>query len=267
MIGQSTCTVALFCILCACASAKSLRGGRHQQRRLKISPDYQGTPYEANPIAIPGMLQVELFDKGGEGVGYHDIKDPAAKAKAPPNVIRQDSPIQINDEGPDVNGSEAVGQIGIGMGIGGEWLRYTIEATETATYRPIWRIATYDPKGGDNVVQTNLALGTGAEANPCTGDLPVAGGLDIKVNTGGYKTFKSYTSKDPITIPKGAHVLTVCLSDVVDFEMNYIDFEVVGEGGATEAPSAAPSIAPSVMPSAAPSDAPSAAPSAAPVAA
>eukprot|EP00611_Tribonema_gayanum_P028636 TRINITY_DN741_c0_g1_i3.p1 TRINITY_DN741_c0_g1~~TRINITY_DN741_c0_g1_i3.p1 ORF type:complete len:211 (-),score=17.51 TRINITY_DN741_c0_g1_i3:2568-3200(-) len=123
MIGQSTCTVALFCILCACASAKSLRGGRHQQRRLKISPDYQGTPYEANPIAIPGMLQVELFDKGGEGVGYHDIKDPAAKAKAPPNVIRQDSPIQINDEGPDVNGSEAVGQIGIGMGIGGEWLR------------------------------------------------------------------------------------------------------------------------------------------------
>ena len=30
------------------------------------------TPYTGTPIAIPGAFEAENFDKGGEGIAYHD---------------------------------------------------------------------------------------------------------------------------------------------------------------------------------------------------
>jgi len=33
---------------------------------------YSGTPYTGSPAAVPGTIQAEDFDNGGEGVGYHD---------------------------------------------------------------------------------------------------------------------------------------------------------------------------------------------------
>src|SRR5690242_7414693 len=34
--------------------------------------DGRAAPYGANPIAVPTTIQAEQFDRGGEGVGYHD---------------------------------------------------------------------------------------------------------------------------------------------------------------------------------------------------
>ncbi|KAG5185276.1 hypothetical protein JKP88DRAFT_348274 [Tribonema minus] len=259
MVGKSACTLAVFAMLAA-ASAKSLRGGYQTQRSLDVSPLYKGEPYKA--IEVPGVLEAEFFDVGGEGVTYHTVVVPVV---LPANVIRLNEDgakvtVQINDLSADVGGSEPAGAIGVGMGVTGEWQRYTITALQDGTYLPTWRIATFDPAGGVFPVETTLTIGTGAEADPCA--LPGAGGLDLAgINTGDYKTFMSYKSKDPITIPAGEHVLTMCYTNVNTFEINYIDFgKPVPGGGDTAAPSAIPgSMAPSTAPSAAPSAAPNAA--------
>ncbi|KAG5185267.1 hypothetical protein JKP88DRAFT_185397, partial [Tribonema minus] len=221
MIGQITCSLALVAVFAVATSAKSLRG--HVPRKALVSPAYAGVPYEA--IEIPGVLEAEFFDVGGEGVTYHTDAVPVV---LPPNVIRLNEDgakvtVQINDLSAAVAGSEPAGAIGVGMGVTGEWQRYTVTALEDGTYLPTWRIATYDPTFGVFPVETTLTIGTGAEADPCA--LPGAGGLDLAgVNTGGYKTFESYTSKDPIAIPAGEHVLTVCYVNVNTFELNFIDF-------------------------------------------
>ena len=33
---------------------------------------YPGKPYQGRAQAIPGRIEMELYDSGGEGVAYHD---------------------------------------------------------------------------------------------------------------------------------------------------------------------------------------------------
>ena len=34
---------------------------------------HSGSPYGGTAAVIPGVIQVEVYDEGGEGVGYHDL--------------------------------------------------------------------------------------------------------------------------------------------------------------------------------------------------
>jgi len=37
-----------------------------------FASSYTGTPYNGSPATVPGTIQAENFDNGGEGVAYHD---------------------------------------------------------------------------------------------------------------------------------------------------------------------------------------------------
>lgn len=34
--------------------------------------EVKSTPYSGTPISIPGLIQAELFDKGGQSLAYYD---------------------------------------------------------------------------------------------------------------------------------------------------------------------------------------------------
>ena len=73
------------------------------------------------PIAIPGTLQAEYFDKGGEGAAYHD-NDPENQG---------DANYRTND-GVDIvsgNGGKAIGYTN-----SGEWMEYTIDVKDAGKY-------------------------------------------------------------------------------------------------------------------------------------
>lgn len=144
----------------------------------------------------------------------------------PPNVIRLEEAgvpvtIQINDVP-----TEGVGQIAVGMGVLGEWMRYTVVAAADGVYLPTWKIAVFAEGDALTPVETKITVGTGEEVDPCGLDMEGGGGLALMpgVNTGDYKDFLPYTSQVPLTIPAGEHVLTVCLLNVANYEMNYVDF-------------------------------------------
>jgi hypothetical protein len=81
------------------------------------------TPFTGTPFTVPGTFQAEDFDRGGEGVAYHD--------NVPGNAGRQyrtTEDVDIvaaagNASGYVVNNFET-----------GEWLKYTINATSAGTY-------------------------------------------------------------------------------------------------------------------------------------
>lgn len=76
-------------------------------------------PYSGFPISIPGVLQLEDYDKGGQGIGYFDVSDG-------------------NNGGGYRNDNVDISPEGTGFIVGwistGEWLEYTVDIDETGSY-------------------------------------------------------------------------------------------------------------------------------------
>ncbi|HET6559262.1 MAG TPA: Ig-like domain-containing protein, partial [Prolixibacteraceae bacterium] len=105
----------------AVITAKTSDGGFTATCEVKVLASAAKIAYpDGNPHKIPGIIQVTHYDRGGEGVGYHDLT-PANDGDG----IRK-------NEGVDTGVLIAEGNIG---GIGtGEWLEYTVEVLQEGNY-------------------------------------------------------------------------------------------------------------------------------------
>ncbi|KAG5189965.1 hypothetical protein JKP88DRAFT_352878 [Tribonema minus] len=206
-----------------------------EARNLAVAAAYKGWPYfDAIPnVSGEFTLEAEWFDMGGQGVAYNNIFQANDQ---PPNFIRLQEPIvkegkdvpvalQINDvqgsTDPSGKATEGDGEIAVGMGVAGEWMRYTINVPVGGTFETVWRVAVYDASGADVAIETKLTVGTGNEADPCA--LAGAGGLKIAANTGYWKAFETFAGAN-IDLPSGEHILTICLDKVAGFEVNWVRF-------------------------------------------
>lgn len=131
--------------------------------------------YFTDPIQVPGTFQAEHFDKGGEGVSYHDTE--AANKTA---AFR-------TGEGVDIENC-AEGGYNISWMQGGEWLGYTIRVAKTAEYDIITRAAA-DGGGSFHIEIDNKDV---------TGTLTVSGG--------GWQAWKNVKA-EKIPLQEGLHIL------------------------------------------------------------
>src|SRR5438552_3090900 len=93
---------------------------------------YSGTPYSGSPAPVPGTIQAENFDNGGEGVGYHD-----SGSNNMGGAYRQ--------TGVDIENTSG-GGYDIGWLAAGEWTNYTVNVASAGTYTVQLRVAS--PNGG-----------------------------------------------------------------------------------------------------------------------
>ena len=84
-------------------------------------------PFGDKAAALPGVVQAEDFDEGGEGVAYHDTtaQDTGAQPPGPRYRLESVDVDACRDEG---------GGFNIGGVRAGEWLAYTVEVKEAGTY-------------------------------------------------------------------------------------------------------------------------------------
>ena len=61
---------------------------------LIITVNGNGTPYSGTPISVPGTIQAENFDNGGEGVAYHDVDANNIELAYRPNEVVDIEPSQ-----------------------------------------------------------------------------------------------------------------------------------------------------------------------------
>jgi hypothetical protein len=114
-------------------------------------------PYHGSPSAVPGTIQAEDFDTGGEGNGYHDTE--AA------NLGGQYRPA----EGVDLAAcTDGAGCYDVGWAKAGEWLLYTVSVPTAGTYTLQVRVASAGA-GGTFHVELNGTNKTGALTVPNTG--------------------------------------------------------------------------------------------------
>lgn len=116
-------------------------------------------PYLGKVHSIPGTVELEDFDEGGEGVAYHDLDPENQEKKEPP--YRQSSV--------DLEWREAAsGKFNVGWTRPGEWLNYTVDVKTAGTYRIDMHVACKGP-GGTFHLEFNGVDRTGPITVPDTG--------------------------------------------------------------------------------------------------
>ena len=151
------------------------------------------SPYGGTPWPIPGTIQSEDYDLGGQGIAYNDSD--------PTNDGGQYRPT----EGVDIEAS-AEGGYDVGYTNAGEWLKYTVNVTAPGVYTMESRIAANSATGAFHVMMDGTNI-SGSVAVP---------------NTGGFQYWQTInTTTTYLTV--GQHVMTVFI-DAAGFNLNYISF-------------------------------------------
>ncbi|MBI3856650.1 MAG: carbohydrate-binding protein, partial [Planctomycetes bacterium] len=106
--------------------------------------------------ALPGAVEIEDFDDGGEGVGYHDT-----------DAVNSGG--QYRTTGVDIEASsDAGGGYNVGWLSPGEWLQYTVTVATAGTYDVSFRVASA-LTGGTMHLASGAANLTGTVSAPGTG--------------------------------------------------------------------------------------------------
>jgi predicted Rdx family selenoprotein len=112
------------------------------------------TPFGGTAVPIPGLIEAEDFDEGGDGIAYHDL--------APGNAGGQyrSSDVDIASDG--------LGGYTLAYVAAGEWLNYSVSVATAGSYTLEARVAS-PGTGGTFHVEVDGTVATGALAVPNTG--------------------------------------------------------------------------------------------------
>jgi len=152
------------------------------------------SPYSGTPIPVPATFEAENFDRGGEGVAYHDnVKGNAGgqyRTSEDVDIIASTDP---EGSGYVVSNFET-----------GEWLAYTVNVASSAQYDIALRVTSGF---------SNSAFHIEIDGVNVTGSVLVP-------NTGGWSNFQ-WVGKQGVPLTAGRHVLRI-VADQQYFDLNSI---------------------------------------------
>jgi uncharacterized protein involved in high-affinity Fe2+ transport len=140
-----------------------------------------GSPYGGTPAAIPGTVQAENYDTGGQGSAYN-----VTSINGTGNSYRSDG---VNLE----TTSDTGGGYDLGWTTSGQWFHYTVNVATAGTYTVSFRVAA--PSAVTDAFHLSNASGTN-----------LSGAVNLPA-TGGWQTWATVTAS--VTLPAGRQVLTL----------------------------------------------------------
>jgi hypothetical protein len=169
---------------------------------------WQGTateaPFGGTPAVVPGTVQAENYDTGGQGLGYS-----VGSVNGSGTGYRAD--------GVDLEStSDTGGGWNLGWTGAGQWQRYTVAVATAGTYTASFRVA------APAAVTGGFHLSNAAGAN-------LTGNVNIPA-TGGWQTWATVTAN--LTLPAGQQTLTLS-QDSGGWNLNHITLAASGGGGPT----------------------------------
>jgi hypothetical protein len=158
-------------------------------------------PYGGTAAGVPGTVQAENYDTGGQGTAYN-----VASTNGSANSYRSD--------GVDLEATtDTGGGYDLGWTAGGQWFRYTVNVATAGTYTVGLRLAS------PAAVTDGLHIANSSGAN-------LSGNVTVPA-TGGYQTWTTVTVT--VTLPAGTQTLTVD-QDNAGWNINYLTFATSGGG-------------------------------------
>ena len=165
---------------------------------LTIKVNVPQGPYNGTIHQIPGTIQAEHFDVGGNGIAYSD--DSPGSAVTPVVNFRTDEDVDI-ETCTDVGGG-----YNLGYTTAGEWLEYTFNASS-----------------GSYMIDIRVACnGDGRTISLSIDEKNIASNIVVP-NTGGWQNWSKVTVSD-VNISAGKHVLRLTIGTTSYVNINYLTF-------------------------------------------
>jgi len=152
-------------------------------------------PYGAQPRPVPGPVELEEYDKGGEGIGFHD-SDGVNHGRA---SFRPSDGVAIEDC------TDTGGGYSVGWTAAGQWLKYTVSAA-AGTYTVSSRVSAAGAGGHFHLED--------ASGKDLTGPITVP-------DTGGWQKWTTVSAT--VTLPAGRQVLKL-VEDSGGYDLNRMVF-------------------------------------------
>ncbi len=176
----------------------------HDSVQVTVLPN--GTPYSGSPVAVPGRIQAENYDLGGEGLAYHDVNA---------NNIGL---VYRTGEGVDLEGA-AGGGYDVYWIVAGEWIEYTFSVAQAGTFDFVPYVSTVPGFGNFTLSIDNVDV---------SGKRPVP-------STGGWQFWTPIRVAN-VPLAAGIHVMRFDFDSDTDktgwlFSLNHIDVERVVHSG------------------------------------
>lgn len=152
------------------------------------------SPYGGTPVQIPGTIQAENFDEGGEGVAYHDT-DPGNNGNT--SAIRDtDVDVEFRKHGEWLYDTAAY----VGWTRAGEWLEYTVNVQEDGDYRIEAQVASL---GEGGLFKVNF-----------DGDRLLGSELVKVDDTDGWNNWRLVAAERTVHLTAGLHVMRLSMEEV-----------------------------------------------------
>jgi hypothetical protein len=162
-------------------------------------------PYGGTPAPIPGTVQAENYDTGGQGVAYN-----VTSVNGTDNGYRSDGvDLEVT--------SDTGGGVDLGWTSTGQWFKYTVNVATAGTYNVSFRVA-----GGQGAVTDAFHISNASGTN-------LSGNINVP-NTGGWQTWTTVTAN--VTLPAGQQTLTLN-QDNGGWNINYMRFPLLPTQNAT----------------------------------
>ena len=156
------------------------------------------SPYSGTPTAVPGTLEAEFYDNGGENIAYHDT------------AVTNEGGAYRASEGVDIEiCTDSGGGYNVGWTEADEWLKYTVNVAASGAY----------------TITSRVASGMGACAFHIeVDDVDVTGSIPVPY-TGGWQEWTNKTSR--VTLTAGEQVVKIVIESG-GMNINYLEFVEVG---------------------------------------
>lgn len=145
-------------------------------KTINVTGTYNGV------FEIPGTIEAEHYNVGGEGYGYHD-SDPANRGNS------------VRTEGVDISAGPT-GNYNVGWSGDGEWLIYTVNVQEAGTYKVV---ASSSSSQGSGTPVGQLAI--------FVDDIELTA-VDV-VGTGNWSNYSDQPASNDIQLEAGIHKIKV----------------------------------------------------------
>jgi len=191
--------------------------------------------YSAGAQTIPGKLQCEFYDLGGEGIAFHDTDSTnSGSGRLNPadgtylNEFRINEPVDISytkfreppiDNTPYNFVQPEKDQLYVGWTKPGEWTKYTVNVTEAGTYQ-LGMMYTSNKNGKISVAVNDVDV---------TGQLLIPSTF-VAADTIPWRQWHHWNYIDKlanIELKKELQTITLHTADVGDMNYDYINFELV----------------------------------------
>ncbi|MBN1997235.1 Ig-like domain-containing protein [candidate division KSB1 bacterium] len=171
-------------------------GGKRANSRITVVDPSQ-LPFWDVPHTIPGIIEAEDYDIGGEGVAYHDAD------------VTNNGGQYRTDEAVDIE-TCSEGGYSLGWFNSGEWVEYTVNVTQGGRYDVFIAVAT-QLNGAKFHIEFNGANRSGTINVP---------------NTGGWQTWEEIVKTRMLLVESEQVMRVFRETDGADFNIDYFEFSV-----------------------------------------